>query len=100
MDKVPRLQDGQNQTVTQTIPATYNGIIYVLGDTSYIRDPNSETEAKTHHGPLHFSKDRTSTVRIQTKDEVAHLVMIAGGVVEGVSGSDWPVCGEYKRGGL
>lgn len=67
----------KNQTVTQTIPATFNGFIYVLGGTAYIGDPNSETEAKAHHTLL-FSEDNTSTVRIQTKDEAAHFVLIAG----------------------
>ena len=67
----------KNQTVTQTIPTTYNGFIYVLSDTAYIGDPNSETEVKAHH-TLIFSEDSTSTVRIQTKDEAAHFVLIAG----------------------
>ncbi|KAH7049594.1 RmlC-like cupin domain-containing protein [Linnemannia elongata] len=67
----------KNQIVTQTIPATYSGFIYVLSGTAYIGDPNSETEAKAHHTLL-FSEDDTSTVKIQTKDEAAHYVMIAG----------------------
>ncbi|KAK3835420.1 MAG: RmlC-like cupin domain-containing protein [Linnemannia elongata] len=67
----------KNRTVTQTIPATYNGFIYVLGGTAYIGDPNSEAEAKAHHTLL-LSEDSTITVRIQTKDEEAHFVLIAG----------------------
>ncbi|KAH7049595.1 hypothetical protein BKA57DRAFT_460505 [Linnemannia elongata] len=53
----------KNQTVTQTIPATYNGFIYVISGTTYIGNPNSETEAKAHHILL-FSKDNTSTAMI------------------------------------
>ena len=67
----------KNQTVTQTIPITYNGFIYVLSGTAYIGDLNNETEAKAHHTLL-FSEDGASTVRIQTKDEEAHFVLIAG----------------------
>ncbi|KAF9125773.1 hypothetical protein BGX30_000309 [Mortierella sp. GBA39] len=67
----------KNQTVTQTIPATYNGFIYVLSGTVYIEDLNNETKAKAHH-TLIFSEDSTGTVRIQTKDEAAHFVMIEG----------------------
>ncbi|KAG9064401.1 hypothetical protein KI688_003589 [Linnemannia hyalina] len=66
-----------NQTVTQTILATYSGFIYILSGTAYIGDPKSETEAKAHH-TLIFSEDSTSTVRIQTKDDTAHFVLIAG----------------------
>ncbi|KAG9064434.1 hypothetical protein KI688_003624 [Linnemannia hyalina] len=62
----------KNQTVTQTIPATYNVFIYVLSGTAYVGNPNSETEAKAHHTII-FSEDSTSTVRVQTKDEAAHL---------------------------
>ncbi|OAQ24649.1 RmlC-like cupin [Linnemannia elongata AG-77] len=67
----------KDQTVSQTIPTTYTGFIYVLSGTAYIGDPNSETEAKFYHTIL-LSEDSTSTVRIQTKDEAGHFVLIAG----------------------
>ncbi|KAH7049620.1 hypothetical protein BKA57DRAFT_492304 [Linnemannia elongata] len=89
----------KDKTVTQTIPATYNGFIYVLSDTAYTRDLKSETEAKAHHTLL-LSEDGTSTVRNHTKDEEAKFVMIARGTFEGICGSDWFVCNEYPGGGV
>ncbi|KAF9125078.1 hypothetical protein BGX30_000624, partial [Mortierella sp. GBA39] len=67
----------KNKTVTQTIPETYNGFVYVLSGTAYIGGANSETETKPHY-TLIFFEDRASTVRILTKDEAAHFVLIAG----------------------
>ncbi|KAK5801539.1 RmlC-like cupin domain-containing protein [Linnemannia elongata] len=52
----------KNYTVAQTTPATYNGFIYVLSDTAYIRDLKSETEAKAHHTLL-LSKDVEEPLR-------------------------------------
>ncbi|KAG0090520.1 hypothetical protein BGZ93_011216 [Podila epicladia] len=65
----------KNQTVEQSIPASYTGFIYVLKGTAYIGD--NEFEGKSHH-TLIFSEDGTDTIRIKTKDEDAHFVIIAG----------------------
>ncbi|KAF9323817.1 hypothetical protein BGZ91_003337, partial [Linnemannia elongata] len=62
-------------TVTQTIPSTYTGFLYILKGTAFIGD--KEFEGKAHH-TLIFSKDGATTVKIQTKDEDAHFVFIAG----------------------
>ncbi|KAK3812670.1 MAG: RmlC-like cupin domain-containing protein [Linnemannia gamsii] len=48
----------KNKTVTQTIPSTFTGV-------------------RGQRAP-HFSEDGAETVKIQTKDEDAHFVLIAG----------------------
>ncbi|KAG0282186.1 hypothetical protein BGZ97_009085, partial [Linnemannia gamsii] len=69
-----------NQSITQSIPPTYTGFIYMLKGTAFIGDDEEgETEAKSQH-TLILSEDVTSTVKIRTKDgeEGAHFVLIAG----------------------
>ncbi|KAI8362417.1 RmlC-like cupin domain-containing protein [Mortierella sp. GBAus27b] len=65
----------KNKTVEQSIPASYTGFIYMLKGTAFIGD--KEFEGKAHH-TLTFSEDGTDTIKIQTKDEEAHFVVIAG----------------------
>ncbi|KAF9305324.1 hypothetical protein BGZ74_010662 [Mortierella antarctica] len=65
----------KNKTVEQSIPASYTGFIYMLKGTAYIGD--KEFEGKAHH-TLTFSEDGTDTIKITTKDEDAHFVVIAG----------------------
>ncbi|OAQ27406.1 hypothetical protein K457DRAFT_77971 [Linnemannia elongata AG-77] len=65
----------KNKAVTQTIPSTFTGFIYMLKGKAYIGD--KEFEGKAHH-TLTFSEDGAETVKIQTKDEDAHFVFIAG----------------------
>ncbi|KAG0320785.1 hypothetical protein BG000_003450, partial [Podila horticola] len=66
---------GRNKTVEQSIPASYTGFIYMLKGTAFIGD--KEFEGKAHH-TLTFSEDGTDTIKIKTKDEDAHFVVIAG----------------------
>ncbi|KAF9300437.1 hypothetical protein BGZ74_007893 [Mortierella antarctica] len=66
---------GKNKTVEQSIPASYTGFIYMLKGTVFIGD--KEFEGKAHH-TLTFSEDSTDTIKITTKDEDAHFVIIAG----------------------
>ncbi|KAF9363802.1 hypothetical protein BGX34_003264 [Mortierella sp. NVP85] len=66
---------GKNRMVVQSIPASYAGFIYVLKGTVYIGD--HEYEGKTQH-TLTLSEDGTETIKIQTKDEDTHFVLIAG----------------------
>ncbi|KAK5801510.1 RmlC-like cupin domain-containing protein [Linnemannia elongata] len=65
----------KNKTVTQIIPSTYTGFLYMLKGTAYIGD--KEFEGKAHH-TLTLSEDGTTTIKIQTKNEDAHFVFIAG----------------------
>ncbi|KAF9959733.1 hypothetical protein BGZ65_000096 [Modicella reniformis] len=65
----------KNKTVEQSIPASYTGFIYILKGTAYIGD--KEFEGKAHH-TLTFSEDGAETIKIQTKEEDAHFVVIAG----------------------
>ncbi|KAG0358893.1 hypothetical protein BGX24_005896, partial [Mortierella sp. AD032] len=65
----------KNKTITQTIPSTYTGFIYMLKGKAYIGD--KEFEGLAHH-TLTLSEDGATTVKIQTKDEDAHFVLIAG----------------------
>ncbi|KAI8362454.1 RmlC-like cupin domain-containing protein [Mortierella sp. GBAus27b] len=65
----------KNKTVEQSIPASYTGFIYMLKGTAFIGD--KEFEGKAHH-TLTFSEDGADTIKIQTKDEEAHFVVIAG----------------------
>ena len=65
----------KNKTVEQSIPTSYTGFIYMLKGTAYIGD--KEFEGKAHH-TLTFSEDGTDTIKITTKDEDAHFVVIAG----------------------
>ncbi|KAK3843801.1 MAG: RmlC-like cupin domain-containing protein [Linnemannia gamsii] len=81
----------QNKTVTQRIPASYSGFIYVLKGTVYVGDENTgqQVVGKAHQTMI-LSMDGATTVRIQTKDgademsaerggeEEAHFVLIAG----------------------
>ncbi|KAK3814114.1 MAG: RmlC-like cupin domain-containing protein [Benniella sp.] len=65
----------KNKTVEQSIPSSYTGFIYMLKGTAFIGD--KEFEGKAHH-TLTFSEDGAETIKIQTKDEDAHFVVIAG----------------------
>ncbi|KAF9385162.1 hypothetical protein CPB97_005080 [Podila verticillata] len=65
----------KNKTVEQSIPASYTGFIYMLKGTAFIGD--EEFEGQAHH-TLTFSEDGTDTIKIRTKDEDAHFVIIAG----------------------
>ncbi|KAF9983046.1 hypothetical protein BGZ80_008524, partial [Entomortierella chlamydospora] len=65
----------KNKTVEQSIPSTYTGFIYMLKGKAYIGD--KEFEGHAHH-TLTLSEDGAETVKIQTKDEDAHFVLIAG----------------------
>ncbi|KAG0367551.1 hypothetical protein BGZ54_003673 [Gamsiella multidivaricata] len=65
----------KNKTVEQSIPASYTGFIYVLKGTAFVGD--QEFEGKAHH-TLTFSEDGAETIKIRTKDEDAHFVVIAG----------------------
>ncbi|KAG0372366.1 hypothetical protein BGX24_000350, partial [Mortierella sp. AD032] len=65
----------KHKTITQTIPSTYTGFIYMLKGKAYIGD--KEFEGLAHH-TLTLSEDGATTVKIQTKDEDAHFVLIAG----------------------
>ncbi|KAF9939960.1 hypothetical protein BGZ65_008923 [Modicella reniformis] len=63
------------KTVEQSIPAGYIGLIYMLKGTAYVGDKHFE--GKAHH-TLTFSEDGAETIKIRTKDEDAHFVVIAG----------------------
>ncbi|KFH68976.1 hypothetical protein MVEG_05778 [Podila verticillata NRRL 6337] len=65
----------KNKVVEQSIPASYTGFIYMLKGTAFIGD--EEFEGQAHH-TLTFSEDGTDTIKIRTKDEDAHFVIIAG----------------------
>ncbi|KAG9064430.1 hypothetical protein KI688_003620 [Linnemannia hyalina] len=65
----------KNKTITQTIPSTYTGFLSMLKGTAFIGD--KEFEGKAHH-TLTLSEDGARTVKIQTKDDDAHFVFIAG----------------------
>ncbi|KAG0283268.1 hypothetical protein BGZ96_012358 [Linnemannia gamsii] len=65
----------KNKTVTQNIPSSFTGFIYMLKGKAYIGDKEFEGEA---HHTLTFSEDGAEMVKIQTKDEDAHFVFIAG----------------------
>ncbi|KAF9946090.1 hypothetical protein BGZ72_000680 [Mortierella alpina] len=65
----------KNKTVEQSIPSSFTGFIYMLKGTAYIGD--KEFQAKAHH-TLTFSEDGAETIKIKTKDEDAHFVVIAG----------------------
>ncbi|ORZ14973.1 RmlC-like cupin domain-containing protein [Lobosporangium transversale] len=65
----------KNKAVEQSIPANYTGFIYTLKGTIYVGDKEFKGEA---HHTLTFSEDGAETVKITTKDEDAHFVLIAG----------------------
>ncbi|KAF9582208.1 hypothetical protein BGW38_000506 [Lunasporangiospora selenospora] len=65
----------KNKTVEQCIPSSYTGFIYMLKGTIFVGD--DEFEGKAHH-TLTFSEDGKDTIKITTKDEDAHFVVIAG----------------------
>ncbi|KAG0085061.1 hypothetical protein BGZ93_010367 [Podila epicladia] len=64
----------KNKSVEQSIPASYTGFIYVLSGKAYIGEDGFEGNA---HYTLTFSKEG-ETVKIETKDEDAHFMFIAG----------------------
>ncbi|KAF9966557.1 hypothetical protein BGZ70_001966 [Mortierella alpina] len=65
----------KHKTVEQSIPSSYTGFIYMLKGTAFIGD--KEFEGKAHH-TLTFSEDGADAVKITTKEEDAHFVLIAG----------------------
>ncbi|KAG0200193.1 hypothetical protein BGX28_006675 [Mortierella sp. GBA30] len=65
----------KSKKVEQSIPSTYTGFIYVLKGKVYIGE--KEFEGKAHH-TLTFSEDGAETIKICTKDEDTHFVLIAG----------------------
>ncbi|GJJ70655.1 quercetin 2,3-dioxygenase [Entomortierella parvispora] len=65
----------KNKTVVQTIPASFTGFIYTLKGTIFVGDNAFKGEA---HHTLTFSEDGAETVKITTKEESAHFVLIAG----------------------
>ncbi|KAF9430443.1 hypothetical protein BGZ76_000840 [Entomortierella beljakovae] len=65
----------KGKTVQQSIPSNYTGFIYMLKGKAYIGD--NEFEGEAHH-TLTLSEDGAETIKIQTKDEDAHFVVIAG----------------------
>lgn len=67
-----------HKVAEQIIPSEYNGFIYMLSGTAFIGDSESGIfEGKAHH-TLIFSEDEKDKVRIETRDEPAHFVFIAG----------------------
>ncbi|KAF9203040.1 hypothetical protein BGZ49_006870 [Haplosporangium sp. Z 27] len=65
----------KNKSVEQTIPSSFTGFIYMLKGKAYIGD--KEFEGHAHH-TLTLTEDGAETIKIQTKDEDAHFVLIAG----------------------
>jgi len=65
----------KNKTLVQTIPASFTGFIYTLRGTIFVGDNAFKGEA---HHTLTFSEDGAETVKITTKDDNAHFVLIAG----------------------
>ncbi|ORZ06288.1 RmlC-like cupin domain-containing protein [Lobosporangium transversale] len=64
-----------HKTVEQTIPASYTGFIYTLKGTVFVGDDGFEGRA---HHTLTFSEDGKELVKVSTRDEDAHFVLIAG----------------------
>ncbi|KAF9084093.1 hypothetical protein BGX23_010847, partial [Mortierella sp. AD031] len=64
-----------NKTVEQTIPSTFNGFIYGLKGTIFVGDDAVEGKP---HTTLVLSEDGTETIKIATREEEAHFVVIAG----------------------
>ncbi|KAI1302109.1 hypothetical protein EDD11_005738 [Mortierella claussenii] len=65
----------KNKAVEQSIPASFTGFIYTLSGTIYVGD--NEFKGEAHH-TLTFSEDGAKSIKITTKDESAHFVVIAG----------------------
>ncbi|KAF9092638.1 hypothetical protein BGX27_001764 [Mortierella sp. AM989] len=65
----------KNKKVVQSIPKSYTGFIYVLKGTVFIGD--NEFEGKAHH-TLTLTEDGAETIKLSTKDQDAHFVVIAG----------------------
>ncbi|KAI1314444.1 hypothetical protein EDD11_002188 [Mortierella claussenii] len=65
----------KNKSVQQSIPASYTGFIYTLKGTIFVGDDDFKGEA---HHTLTLTEDGTETIKISTKDEDAHFVVIAG----------------------
>ncbi|KAG0027853.1 hypothetical protein BGZ82_008733 [Podila clonocystis] len=64
----------QNKSIEQSIPASYTGFIYMLKGKAYIGEDGFEGNA---HYTLTFTEEG-ETVKIETKDEEAHFIFIAG----------------------
>ncbi|KAG0341569.1 hypothetical protein BG004_005983 [Podila humilis] len=65
----------KNKSIEQSIPASFNGFIYMLEGKAYIGENGFEGNA---HYTLTFSEDGGETVKIETREEVAHFMFIAG----------------------
>jgi len=65
----------KNKSVVQSIPSSYTGFIYMLKGKAFIGD--KAFEGLAHH-TLTFSEDGAETIKIETRDEDAHFVVIAG----------------------
>ncbi|KAF9310266.1 hypothetical protein BG003_008751 [Podila horticola] len=64
----------KNKSIEQSIPASYTGFIYMLKGKAYIGEDGFEGNA---HYTLTFTENG-ETVKIETKDEEAHFMFIAG----------------------
>ncbi|KAG0033654.1 hypothetical protein BGZ81_007781 [Podila clonocystis] len=64
----------KNKSIEQSIPASYTGFIYMLKGKTYIGEDGFEGNA---HYTLTFTEEG-ETVKIETKDEEAHFIFIAG----------------------
>ncbi|KAG0303520.1 hypothetical protein BGZ99_002662 [Dissophora globulifera] len=65
----------KNKTVEQTIPSSFTGFIYMLKGTAYIGDKEFKGEA---HHTLTLTEDGAEMIKIVTKGDEAHFVVIAG----------------------
>ncbi|KAF9098402.1 hypothetical protein BGX29_007621 [Mortierella sp. GBA35] len=72
-----------HRVINQHLPVSYTGFIYMLSGRTYLGDSDSadggQFEGEVHH-TLTFSdgNDGKESVRIETKEEDAHFVFIAG----------------------
>ncbi|KAF9989700.1 hypothetical protein BGZ75_005379 [Mortierella antarctica] len=67
---------GKHKILNQTIPKSYTGFLYTLKGRIFVGEEGG-FEGKAHH-TLVLSEDGTETIRVQTQDEEAHFVVIAG----------------------
>ncbi|KAG0044508.1 hypothetical protein BGZ83_010273 [Gryganskiella cystojenkinii] len=67
-----------NKVVEQTIPRAFTGFIYMLSGTTFIGEVENQFEGKAHHTLTFSEDDGQERVRIETKEEAAHFVFIAG----------------------
>ncbi|KAG0261887.1 hypothetical protein DFQ27_002715, partial [Actinomortierella ambigua] len=65
----------KGEKIEQQIPKSYTGFLYVLSGKVYVGDDGFEGEA---HHTLTLTEDGAEVVRLETKNEDAHFVLIAG----------------------